>query len=190
MSPNRLFAIVTKELRQLGRDRLTFAMILGIPALQLLLLDEPTSAVDPESRRNFWASLFELADAGTTLLVSTHYMDEAERCHRLAILERGRLVADGTPQALIASLPGRVWLLRSADTRAAESALRGQPGLIGSAQIGTSLRVLAEPGVDEAALRALLPAAQDRIEAIEPNLEDVFVAATHAARRARGEARQ
>jgi len=75
---------------------------------ELLLLDEPTSAVDPESRRDFWASLFELADAGTTLLVSTHYMDEAERCHRLAILERGRLVADGTPQDLIASLPGRV----------------------------------------------------------------------------------
>jgi ABC-2 type transport system ATP-binding protein len=155
---------------------------------ELLLLDEPTSAVDPESRRNFWASLFELADAGTTLLVSTHYMDEAERCHRLAILERGRLVADGTPQALIASLPGKVWLLRSADTRAMESALRGKPGIVGTAQIGNSLRVLAEPGVDENALHALLPAgAQSRIEAAEPNLEDVFVAATHAARRARGE---
>jgi ABC-2 type transport system ATP-binding protein len=144
--------------------------------------------VDPESRRDFWASLFELADAGTTLLVSTHYMDEAERCHRLAILERGRLVADGTPQDLIASLPGRVWLLRSADTRAAEAALRGKPGIIGSAQIGNSLRVLAEPGTDEAALRALLPAAApESLEAIEPNLEDVFVAATHAARRARGQ---
>jgi ABC-2 type transport system ATP-binding protein len=155
---------------------------------ELLLLDEPTSAVDPESRRNFWASLFELADAGTTLLVSTHYMDEAERCHRLAILERGRLVADGTPQALIASLPGKVWLLRSADTRAMEGALRGKPGIVGTAQIGNSLRVLAEPGVDENALHALLPAgAQSRIEAAEPNLEDVFVAATHAARRARGE---
>jgi ABC-2 type transport system ATP-binding protein len=153
---------------------------------ELLLLDEPTSAVDPESRRNFWASLFELADAGTTLLVSTHYMDEAERCHRLAILERGRLVADGTPQALIASLPGKVWLLRSADTRAMEGALRGKPGIVGTAQIGNSLRVLAEPGVDENALHALLPAgAQSRIEAAEPNLEDVFVAATHAARRKR-----
>jgi ABC-2 type transport system ATP-binding protein len=155
---------------------------------ELLLLDEPTSAVDPESRRNFWASLFELADAGTTLLVSTHYMDEAERCHRLAILERGRLVADGTPQALTASLPGKVWLLRSADTRAMESALRGKPGIVGTAQIGNSLRVLAEPGVDENALRALLPAgAQSRVESAEANLEDVFVAATHAARRARGE---
>jgi hypothetical protein len=125
--------------------------------------------VDPESRRDFWASLFELADAGTTLLVSTHYMDEAERCHRLAILERGRLVADGTPQDLIASLPGRVWLLRSADTRAAEAALRGKPGIIGSAQIGNSLRVLAEPGTTKPALRALLPdAAQASVEAPNP----------------------
>jgi ABC-type Na+ transport system ATPase subunit NatA len=64
---------------------------------ELLLLDEPTSAVDPQSRREFWDSLFDLADAGTTLLVSTHYMDEAERCHRLAILEQGHLVADGSP---------------------------------------------------------------------------------------------
>ena len=70
----------------------------------LLLLDEPTSAVDPQSRREFWDSLFELADAGTTLLVSTHYMDEAERCTRLGILDAGRLVAD----AAVTATPGRV----------------------------------------------------------------------------------
>src|SRR5690606_24843206 len=74
---------------------------------ELLLLDEPTSAVDPESRRSFWEKLFDLADAGITLLVSTHYMDEAERCHRIAILDRGRLVADGTPADLTAALAGR-----------------------------------------------------------------------------------
>ena len=67
---------------------------------ELLLLDEPTSAVDPQSRRNFWANLFRLAKAGTTILLSTHYMDEAERCHRLAILARGAKVADGTPEEL------------------------------------------------------------------------------------------
>jgi ABC-2 type transport system ATP-binding protein len=151
---------------------------------ELLLLDEPTSAVDPESRRDFWASLFELADAGTTLLVSTHYMDEAERCHRLAILERGRLVADGTPQALAAALPGRVWLLVTARARPVEAALRAHPEILGVAQIGTSLRVLAEPSVDEPALRALLPAGTGAsIEPVAPNLEDVFVAATRAARR-------
>jgi ABC-2 type transport system ATP-binding protein len=66
----------------------------------LLLLDEPTSAVDPQSRRDFWANLFRLAEGGTTILVSTHYMDEAERCHKLAILDHGVKVADGTPQEL------------------------------------------------------------------------------------------
>jgi ABC-2 type transport system ATP-binding protein len=156
---------------------------------ELLLLDEPTSAVDPESRRDFWASLFELADAGTTLLVSTHYMDEAERCHRLAILERGRLVADGTPQALTAALPGRVWLLQSAQTRAIEATLRAHAGVLGVAQIGNALRVLAELQLDEAALRSLLPAgAEATLSPVAPNLEDVFVAATRAARARRAQA--
>ena len=108
------------------RQRLALAgSVLHEP--ELLLLDEPTSAVDPESRRNFWASLFELADAGTTLLVSTHYMDEAERCHRLAILESGRLVADGTPEALCSALPGKVWLLRTCEDARGRSCVARQP---------------------------------------------------------------
>src|SRR5689334_25341863 len=84
---------------------------------ELLFLDEPTSAVDPESRRDFWEKLFELADAGTTLLVSTHYMDEAERCHRLAILDHGRLVADGSPAQLTAALAGRSLIVHAAQPR-------------------------------------------------------------------------
>ena len=165
------------------RQRLALAgSVLHKP--ELLLLDEPTSAVDPESRRDFWSSLFELADGGTTLLVSTHYMDEAERCHRLAILESGRLVADGTPQALCAALPGRVWLLRTAQTRAAEAALRKQAGILGVAQIGTALRVLADPTIDEPALRRALPdGTAASMEIVAPNLEDVFVAATRSARK-------
>ena len=148
---------------------------------ELLLLDEPTSAVDPESRRDFWASLFELADAGTTLLVSTHYMDEAERCHRLAILQRGALVADGTPAALCAALPGKVWKLRIAQTREAEKILRRHPGVLGVAQIGTDLRVLADASLDEAELRAQVPTGAVEFEPVPPNLEDVFVAATRDA---------
>ena len=148
---------------------------------ELLFLDEPTSAVDPESRRDFWETLFELADAGTTLLVSTHYMDEAERCHRLAILDRGRLVADGTPADLTAALSGRTLEVRAARPRAARSVLADVPGVIGVAQVGNRLRVLAAPGTDLApALRAALSGAgvDGELEATEPNLEDVFVDAT------------
>jgi ABC-2 type transport system ATP-binding protein len=146
----------------------------------LLFLDEPTSAVDPQSRREFWESLFELADEGTTLLVSTHYMDEAERCTRLAILDRGRIVADGTPQHLLAALPGRTWLITTPEPRRAQRALDDLPGVIAIAQIGTSLRVLGNGEGDlkehiEARLRETGTA---KVEPTPPNLEDVFVAAT------------
>jgi ABC-2 type transport system ATP-binding protein len=147
----------------------------------LLFLDEPTSAVDPQSRREFWDSLFELADEGTTLLVSTHYMDEAERCTRLAILDFGRIVADGTPQELLAGLPGRTWLVTTDEPRRAQRALRDLPGVIATAQIGTSLRVLGSVGGDlEKRLEERLRRAEvvGTVNATAPNLEDVFVAAT------------
>lgn len=150
---------------------------------ELLLLDEPTSAVDPQSRRDFWDALFDLAEAGTTLLVSTHYMDEAERCHRLAILDRGRLVADGTPRDLMAALPGTTLRVEHAEPRRLQQILARQPHVFGVAQIGASLRVLTdrrEDGVDwlqatlhEAGITAV-------IEPTPANLEDVFVAATRA----------
>ena len=110
----------------------------------LLLLDEPTSAVDPQSRREFWDSLFELAEAGTTLLVSTHYMDEAERCTRLGILDAGRLVADGSPRELMDALPGQPLLVECSQPRDAQRALHGHPAVLAMAQIGTTLRVLCE----------------------------------------------
>lgn len=151
---------------------------------ELLLLDEPTSAVDPQSRRDFWESLFALTDAGTTILVSTHYMDEAERCHRLAILDHGRLVADGTPHELEAALPGQVLLIDCANPRAAQSALGGLPGIAAMAQIGASLRVLGEVGdalPAQLATRLRDGGIEARVQAVQPNLEDVFVAATRQA---------
>jgi len=159
-----------------------------IHAPELLFLDEPTSAVDPESRRDFWDKLFELADAGTTLLVSTHYMDEAERCHRLAILDRGRLVADGTPAALAGGLAGRTFAVHAQQPRAAQRVLQALPGAPAVAQIGNTLRVLAVAGGIDAnaiaqALRTAGVAAEG--EPVAPNLEDVFVAATHGQDRPR-----
>jgi ABC-2 type transport system ATP-binding protein len=148
---------------------------------ELLFLDEPTSAVDPESRRDFWEKLFELADTGTTILVSTHLMDEAERCHHLVILDHGRLVADGTPKALMDRLAGRTLAVRAAQPRRVQKALVDVPGVVSVAQVGTTLRVLVSADRDaDARLRDALSKSgmQAEVEAVPPNLEDVFVAAT------------
>ena len=150
---------------------------------ELLLLDEPTSAVDPQSRRDFWDSLFDLVDAGTTILVSTHYMDEAERCHRLAILDHGRLVADGSPQELKDALPGATLLISCDAPRRAQAALTGKDFVIAMAQIGAHLRVLTRGGEDASrqVTNALRSAGiEASVEPTEPNLEDVFVTATRS----------
>ena len=152
---------------------------------ELLFLDEPTSAVDPESRRDFWEKLFELADIGTTILVSTHLMDEAERCHRLAILDRGVLVADGTPGELTQRLEGGTLLVESVDPRRVQRALVEVPGVHGVAQVGNALRVLID-AKDTEATRERIDAALAKaglaatVAAVPPNLEDVFVAATRS----------
>ena len=186
---------LTKQRKQLAgtlsggqKQRLALAgTVLHKP--DLLFLDEPTSAVDPQSRREFWDSLFELADEGTTLLVSTHYMDEAERCTRLAILDHGRIVADGTPRELMDGLPGATWLVETDEPRQVQAALHDLPGVIAIAQIGASLRVLAAPeaGFEQGAAARLATAGlMAAVHATGPNLEDVFVAATaKSAERAR-----
>lgn len=157
---------------------------------ELLLLDEPTSAVDPQSRREFWDSLFALADAGTTILVSTHYMDEAERCHRLAILDYGKIVADGSPHELCAKLPGEVFLIECERAREAQAVLAGEPGIVAMAQIGAQLRVLTEQRDairDRLEARLRKAGIDAKLQQVTPNLEDVFVAATQ--RPARGDGR-
>ena len=158
---------------------------------ELLFLDEPTSAVDPESRRDFWEKLFELADAGTTLLVSTHLMDEAERCHRLAILDHGVLVADGTPQELTGRLEGRTFIVEAADPRRAQRLIVDVSGVLSVAQIGNSLRVLTAASEDGPVATDMCKHVDDTLaSAGQPahthptpaNLEDVFVAVTRHAR--------
>lgn len=162
------------------RQRLALAgAVLHKP--DLLLLDEPTSAVDPQSRREFWESLFELADAGTTLLVSTHYMDEAERCTRLGILDAGRLVADGSPAELMSALPGRPLLIECSQPRQVQRALQNQPDIISTAQIGATLRVLSAATDAANPIRQRLSdlGIEARVSETEANLEDVFVSVTH-----------
>ena len=149
---------------------------------ELLLLDEPTSAVDPKSRRDFWAKLFELAGGGTTILVSTHYMDEAERCHRLAILDRGVKVADGTPADLQRSTGMTVVEVQADDPHEAHDLLESLPDVASVTQLGVRLRVLVPERIDDplALLREAL--AERNLEAkcreVRPSLEDVFVAVT------------
>ncbi len=150
---------------------------------ELLFLDEPTSAVDPENRRAFWESLFDLVDEGTTILVSTHYMDEAERCHALAILDLGRLAADGSPEQLSAGLDARVVVIRSPQPRRASKALRAEPWVLSVAQVGSELRVLLERDhpEPETAIHAVVRAAGLELSTCRTDrasLEDVFVAAT------------
>lgn len=149
---------------------------------ELLLLDEPTSAVDPQNRREFWESLFALIARGTTILVSTHYMDEAERCHRLAILDRGRIAAEGEPQQLARDIDATVIEIECGDLAAVRRALATLPAVRSVAQLGNRLHVLmCREAVDpEGGLRALLaaPCADARVERVGATLEDVFVAAT------------
>jgi ABC-2 type transport system ATP-binding protein len=156
---------------------------------ELLLLDEPTSAVDPQSRRDFWESLFELVGRGTTILVSTHYMDEAERCHRLAILDQGRVAAEGEPKVLARDIDAVVVEIVNVDFIAARHALAGVGGVRSVAQLGNRLRVLLprQTGRPVELIRSALAAGNPgaSVELVGASLEDVFVSAT----RLRGDAR-
>ena len=149
---------------------------------ELLFLDEPTSAVDPQSRRDFWDRLFELAAAGTTILVSTHLMDEAERCHGLAIISRGKLVAEGTPRELMADIDALVVEIEAQDPQRASAALRDQDFVKSVTQLGTRLHALLKR--DTAApvrkITDILRKAglQAEVHETPANLEDVFVAST------------
>jgi ABC-2 type transport system ATP-binding protein len=163
------------------RQRLALAAAM-LHEPELLLLDEPTSAVDPQSRRDFWESLFSLVARGVTILVSTHYMDEAERCHELAILARGRVVAQGAPQDLMERIPAQVVEVEADDTVAARGALAQDPAVLSVAQLGTRLHVLLDPATalpaERVAQRLGDAGVAARATRVRASLEDVFVAAT------------
>lgn len=147
---------------------------------ELLFLDEPTSAVDPENRREFWEQLFDLCDAGTSILVSTHYMDEAERCHKLAILEDGVKRADGTPAELMANMAASVVELESDDLRHLKQSLVQLPEVVSAAQLGNRLRVLVKKSINDPLgyVQQHSQVAQNNLEIVRPSLEDVFITCT------------
>lgn len=149
---------------------------------ELLFLDEPTSAVDPQSRRDFWDRLFELTAAGTTILISTHLMDEAERCHGLAIISRGKLVAEGTPQTLMQGIDALVLEIETSDPQKASNVLREEPYVKSVTQLGIRLHALLKRDTPSPLKKIGAALRQAGIEAevkpISANLEDVFVTAT------------
>jgi ABC-2 type transport system ATP-binding protein len=160
---------------------------------ELLFLDEPTSAVDPENRRAFWETLFDLVSEGTTILVSTHYMDEAERCHELAILDKGELVAQGSPAQLSQDIEAQVVLVVAEQPRRVSKVLEEEEFVHSTAQIGNSLRVLVDKSLalPERIISQLIESAglktvQCRLTTA--SLEDVFVAATQSRKSARNSA--
>ncbi|MCL4792974.1 MAG: ABC transporter ATP-binding protein [Bryobacteraceae bacterium] len=146
---------------------------------EVLLLDEPTNGVDPLSRRDFWTILYQLAREGITILVSTAYLDEAERCHRVGLMHEGRLVRLDTPAALKNELRPYCFEVEAADLRAARGHLRGQAGVLGAETAGAALHVYLTGEGDAAALADSLQRAglgPARLTPIEPGLEDIFIA--------------
>jgi ABC-2 type transport system ATP-binding protein len=143
---------------------------------ELLLLDEPTAGVDPKARREFWDEIHRLAGEGLTVLVSTHYMDEAERCHEIAYIAYGHLMARGAVGEVVANSGLVTWSVEGADLHALAEALRRGGEVAMVAAFGTALHV---SGTDAAALeRATAPYREDprwRWQRSEPSLEDVFI---------------
>jgi ABC-2 type transport system ATP-binding protein len=151
----------------------------------IVFLDEPTSGVDPISRRQFWELIHQMAEEGVTVFVTTHYMDEAEYCNRLALIFRGRIVALGTPTELKQkSMKGDLLLVECAPLGAALETLQSAPGVLDAAVFGNALHlVVRDAGETESQLQDYLAQRGiklNRTERIRPSLEDVFVSLTTA----------
>ncbi|WP_061035549.1 MULTISPECIES: ABC transporter ATP-binding protein [Vibrio] len=148
---------------------------------ELLFLDEPTSAVDPENRRDFWEQLFDLSDQGTTILVTTHYMDEAERCHRLAIMESGEIRADGEPEELMAQMGVNIVEVKADNLRELKEKVIQREEVRSAAQLGIRLRILIHQHIEQPIewLTQTFPELEGcEMNIARPSLEDVFVSVT------------
>ena len=154
-----------------------------LPNPQLLLLDEPTAGVDPKARRDFWNEIHALAAKGLTALVSTHYMDEAERCHEIAYIAFGQLLTHGTVDQVVAGAHLTTYAVSGEGLNELAAALKEKPGVDSVAPFGTNLHV---SGRDRDALEAAVAGFRDdpRLlwKAIEPSLEDVFIGLMSSAR--------
>jgi ABC-2 type transport system ATP-binding protein len=149
---------------------------------RVILLDEPTNGVDPVSRRDFWRILYSLLDEGIAILMSTSYLDEAERCHRVALMHQGHILFCDTPATLKTHLKGAVLSVIAPDPRRVKAALGGKDGVLNALLVGDGVHlVVDEAGRRIPALKATLQAeglSFDRVEEVAPTIEDLFVAAT------------
>ena len=145
---------------------------------RVLLLDEPTFGVDPISRRELWLILHEMVADGITVVVSTSYLDEAERCDRVVLLDRGRVLAMDEPVDLQRSLEGTLLQVRAADARGARDVLRRTEGVVSASLFGDAVHALLAAGADPADVRRAVEAAGVTVtgaDPVEPSLEDVFI---------------
>jgi ABC-2 type transport system ATP-binding protein len=171
------------------RQRLAMAIAL-LHEPPLLFLDEPTSGVDPEARRAFWDIIYGLADGGTTVFVTTHYMDEAEHCGRLGIMDRGRLLAMDSPTRLRESVAGDPWnvLADGVSPVVLIDGLTRAPGVTYAGLLGDAVHVITAPGAHTATSLGAFLGDGVRVEPAEATLEDVFTVLTGGAPDAEGAA--
>ena len=156
------------------KQRLALAACL-IHKPRLLLLDEPTAGVDPKARRDFWDEIHHLAGEGLTVLVTTHYMDEAERCHRLAYISRGKLLTHGTVADVIARERLTTWAVSGPDLPNLTAQLRERPGVEQTVAFGNSMHVSGDDAVALKQAIALFRANNYEWHQVESELEDVFI---------------
>lgn len=142
---------------------------------QVLFLDEPTNGVDPVSRRDFWAILYQLVRDGLTVLITTAYLDEAERCNRVGLMNQGRMIRMDTPQALKRTLEEACYEVNAPDLRAARELLQSQPGVLSVEPAGAKLHLFLSRDRSSADLQAAFPQQSMTFREIVPSLEDVFI---------------